>query len=228
MNRITLTGADERTDVARLVDLVQRHPALEVGLLYTATPEGRPRYPSLDWLQRTAAALSGRCAVHVCGTRARQQLIAGELEALTAHAPRIQVNGLLTADDVVACAERVGTLITQHHDKNAALASIVVRNHALLVDASGGRGVMPEAWCRPRTVKAVGFAGGLGPDNLARELGAIGRVATASSWVDMEGKLRTIRDDQMDWFDIGLAEHCAAVFDAHVAKPARRARAVAP
>ncbi len=41
---VTLTGADERTDIAQLAQLTADHPYLEIGLLYTTTPEGRNRY----------------------------------------------------------------------------------------------------------------------------------------------------------------------------------------
>lgn len=84
--------------------------------------------------------------------------------------------------------------------------------HQLLVDASGGRGVSPAEWTRPNTTRAVGFAGGLGPDNLAGELPRIAAVARGPWWVDMETKLRTD-----DWFDIALAERCSDAFEQFLA-----------
>jgi hypothetical protein len=79
---------------------------------------------------------------------------------------------------------------------------------ALLVDASGGRGVSPISWDRPNTRKPVGYAGGLGPNNLAKELPRIAAVARDPWWVDMEGKLR----DESDWFAVGLAEKAICAF----------------
>lgn len=76
---ITLTGADASTCVQELVELAAAHPALEVGLLYSATPEGRNRYPSLEWIHAATKALYGRCALHVCGATARARLVSGEL-----------------------------------------------------------------------------------------------------------------------------------------------------
>ena len=95
---ITLTGADERTDIDALVELVRTNPLVEIGLLYTATPEGRPRYPSRAWLRDAATALSGRCAIHVCGGGTRRELLAGELGDLTRHAPRV-LNGILGVEE---------------------------------------------------------------------------------------------------------------------------------
>jgi hypothetical protein len=59
----------------------------------------------------------------------------------------------------------------------------------------------PEQWDRPDTCKPVGFAGGLGPNNILVEIQRISSVATGNWWVDMEGKLR----DKNDWFDLTKA-----------------------
>ncbi|MFK4706111.1 hypothetical protein ABIC83_002950 [Roseateles asaccharophilus] len=203
---ITLTGADERTDIEELVAFSGKYPEVELGLLYTATPEGRNRYPSRQWLLRAAEALSGRIAVHVCGGGARRELAAGDLIDLVRHAPRVQVNGVLTVDEAELLATRVGVLITQHNGNNLSLLNVKASNHALLIDASGGRGVSPTEWLPPETRKHVGFAGGMGPDNLAQEYQRIAAVARPGAWVDMEGKLRVD-----DWFSQALARRCAAI-----------------
>lgn len=207
--RITLTGADERTSIDALVSLALDCSVVEIGLLFTASPEGRNRYPSLDWLKDAAQALSGRCAIHVCGGAARAMLKAGELAPVTLHAPRVQVNGVIPPADLPSLADRVDTLITQHCPSNSGLVHAPVDNHVLLVDGSGGRGISPEAWERPSTNKDVGFAGGLGPGNLCDELCRIGVVASGEWWVDMEGKLR-----KDDWFDVAAARSAAELFSA--------------
>lgn len=202
LTTVTLTGADECTDIDHLVRLVSADPHLEVGLLCTATPDGRNRYPSLAWLQATAAALTGRCAIHVCGRGARQQLLEGKLASLVSHARRVQVNGIVQPHEVPDLARRVPVLITQHNDKNRGLANArLATNHCVLVDGSGGTGRSPERWERPKTPLQVGFAGGLGPDNIGTELAQIHAVAEGHYWIDLEGKLRTD-----DWFDLALCE----------------------
>ena len=60
--------------------------------------------------------------------------------------------------------------------------------------------------------RSHGYAGGLGPDNLAVELASIKAVASSGWWVDMESKLR----DEHDKFDVGRAEQCAAIFERSV------------
>lgn len=214
MHTITLTGADARTSVTALQSLVAVCPTVEIGLLYTATPEGRHRYPTLDWLYATAEALTQRVAIHICGTAARKQLVDGELQGLVAHARRVQVNGRLTIEELQACALRAPYLITQHNSSTEELVSVTVGNHSLLVDASGGKGLSPSSWQRPANAgaKPVGYAGGLGADNLAVQLDQIAVVAGKSAgqaWVDMEGKLR----DEADWFDLERATRCAQIFE---------------
>lgn len=198
---ITVTGADERTSLDGLVKLATEHPHVEIGLLYTTTPEGRNRYPSLAWLREAAQALPGACAIHICGSGARLALLAGELLDITSRARRVQVNGQLTTDEVMQASALVDVLITQHNPGNEHLVAVPARNHCLLVDSSGGRGLLPDDWSgQPATEKPIGFAGGLGPLNLATELARIAPLARAASWVDMEGRLRVD-----DWFSLDLA-----------------------
>ncbi|MEY2161397.1 hypothetical protein [Rhodanobacter sp. FW106-PBR-LB-2-11] len=206
---ITLTGADERTDVAALLELLAAHPTLEIGLLYSATPEHRNRYPSLGWLHATARALAGRCAIHVCGMLARAQLKSGELQDLVRHARRVQVNGDVGRDELPILSSRVHALITQYNPRSTDLSLAPESgHHQLLVDASGGRGIGPKHWRRPETPKRVGFAGGLGPHNLAEQMDRILLVAEGDWWIDMEESLRSD-----DWFDISRARAVLASWE---------------
>jgi len=223
---ITLTGADERTDVAALLTLLAAHPTLEIGLLYSATPEGRSRYPSLDWITTAARQLAGRCAIHVCGLLARAQLQAGELHDVVRHARRVQVNGDVSREQLPLLAAQVHQLITQYNHRITDLSHTgAAGNHHLLVDASGGRGLGPSQWHRPATCKSVGFAGGLGPNNLAAELERILPVAQGNWWIDMEESLRTD-----DWFDLSRCRKVLTVWETMLAgriRPADHARSLA-
>jgi len=83
----------------------------------------------------------------------------------------------------------------------------ILPNHAILFDASGGHGVSPEYWPAHLPDKSCGYAGGLGPDNLARELPRIQEAAGQGPyWIDMEGKLR----NEADRFDLARARLCLA------------------
>lgn len=203
VSRITLTGVDERTDLDALPD------GVEIGVLYTWEPERRHRYPPRSTVVKILERLQGRrLALHVCGGRARAKLLEYALPDLTHLVSRIQVNGQLFPDDVRTVCGLYGghTIITQHTIQNSELAVLDVPNHVVLVDGSGGRGRSPEQWKRPNTQKAVGFAGGLGPENVRDELTRIQSVAVGEWWIDMEGKLR----NQDDWFDVQRANDVVA------------------
>lgn len=212
---VTLTGADERTDLAALAALVDEHRELEIGLLYSATPEGRPRYPSLQWIEAVTRELPGTCALHVCGAGAREALKAGALQRVLRNIRRVQVNGHIDPGEVASIATQFPVVVTQWQPgrDNAEFESAIARaeffaglGHQWLVDGSGGRGRLPGTWDRPSTPRPVGFAGGLGPETLADELPKIAAAARGHWWVDMEQSLRT-----NDWFDVG---RCRAALDA--------------
>lgn len=208
---ITLTGADTQTPIDRLIRLADL--GAEIGVLYTFSPDGRHRYPPLSWIYDAAQALSGRAALHICGSRARAAFMRGELYLLLKWVARVQVNGRLTPAELqtICDGNPDKTIITQHTDYNACLLGLSLTNHALLVDASGGRAKLPDSWNRPKTDKAVGFAGGLGPSTLRKELPKIAAVASGASWVDMEGRLRNADD----WFDVSRAMDVLGVWRAY-------------
>lgn len=212
---ITVTGADERTSIPELRRLVDLSPGdVEIGLLWTKTPEGRNRYPSEAWIADAVQGLTPHVAVHICGGKARL-----ERPEFLAQAGRVQVNGTVTQVDLVSYCAQYAHVITQWRVGMSPylLAHYPPTNHQLLVDASGGEGKSPEGWQRPQAwspeyqktitaaMKPVGYAGGLGPHNLPEELPKIDQAnvggPTRYFWVDMEGRLRT----PDDWFSIPLA-----------------------
>ena len=203
----TLTGVDDATPLDRLVCLSREFPFLEIGVLYSESQAGTGRYPSKERIRALAEAADGpaKMALHVCG-RAVADLIVGKGEVSTiANAfPRIQINFIYTNHDIAAVrrlflARCTQTLITQHNEANRDLWKLLAEhhNHAVLFDASGGRGIAAAEWpaLLPETI--CGYAGGLGPDTLADELPRIESAAGgARHWIDMEGKLRA--DDAFD------------------------------
>ena len=197
LDHITMTGVDASTDLFMLPE------GLEIGVLYTATPKGRKRYPESHEIVRmmTYMQMHGRrIALHVCGKTAREELLNSQLMFMTDRVQRIQVNGILDAEYVrtVCRMHRKKTIIVQANEKNLRLCDVSEVNLAMLVDASGGRGVSPAEWIRPDIDNPVGFAGGLGPHNIREELPRIMEVAEGDWWIDMEGKIRS--DD--DLFDV--------------------------
>ena len=78
--------------------------------------------------------------------------------------------------------------------------------HSFLYDKSGGKGIIPTCWVNPLQQIAdwfaVGFAGGLNPHILEKQLEEIATVAgTPRNWIDVESAVRT--DEK---FDLALVE----------------------
>lgn len=91
------------------------------------------------------------------------------------------------------------------------------KNILALFDASGGRGLERQEWPAHLGDWDCGYAGGLGPDNLRRELPRIAAAAGPSPyWIDMESKLR----EGDDRFSVALARQA---LDAVLAAESERA-----
>lgn len=209
--RCTLTGVDEGTDLSQVRALALKFPFAEFGVLCSFSRAGAGRYPARGWIRRLAGSLEargegGRFALHLCGSMAREFLVLdreNDARRLSRAFGRVQLNiadrpGL--ADRLRAAIARRPwqTVITQHNVQNRALAFSLRAEprHLVLVDESGGRGISPGLWPTPiMPQKPCGYAGGLGPRNLAHQLSAIeAATGDAPYWVDMETGLRDARD----------------------------------
>jgi hypothetical protein len=205
MKTITFTGIDEETSLPDLNEI--RDARVEWGILYTHTPEGRPRYPRREWILEAVQILHGRCALHICGRGAREELLNGGLADVTPYVARVQINGAVEAPTVEEACSILGkhrqTVITQHaHGNERLIDQVKAWNHSVLVDASGGRGLTPNIWARPVSRKPVGFAGGLGPSNVADQVRRLLLIAGRGWWIDMEAKIR----DERDRFSLSLTQ----------------------
>lgn len=84
-----------------------------------------------------------------------------------------------------------------------------------LFDVSGGAGILPAEWPKPEYMTTDqdyayhGYAGGLGPDNLAEQIPLIGKAANGCRfWIDMETKVRSHNDRQ---FDLAKVRRCLEI-----------------
>jgi len=187
---LTLTGVDEFTDVAALGGITA-----EFGLLYSPTAQDKPRYPRWEFIRDVVSTLA-YTALHVCG-RGREEVLSGKLNL--APFGRVQVNGKLTEPELLRLHQLYPEtrFIAQWNHKSGLDPSPVAippHRYALLIDGSGGRGKLPDNWLAPSSMRSVGFAGGLGPDNLEEQLPKILKNARPGWWIDMEQKLRDEED----------------------------------
>lgn len=198
---VTFTGADDATRTARMVEIGRRAP-VEWGLLFSRKRQNHGRYPGLDFLG-SLRGLDLRLAAHVCGAYADEIVDTGACAdfegiagALGLRFERIQINTGRSFDParLAAFASRFGArAIAQCRDVFPEDARV-----DWLHDISAGEGVMPSFRPVPGSDVFGGYAGGLGPGNVASELAAIARAHPAGRpfWIDMETKVRI--DDVFD------------------------------
>lgn len=213
LTHCTLTGIDESTRTDILAHLSTKFPVVEWGILYSPKRQGQPgRYPSIAFIRNTLKTMPShvRVALHICGRGVVDLLDGNEcivrdmVESIANRNGRIQLNFKandmdVNLDHLQSLLDRFPsvTFITQHNEVNADVWRVLrgFKNHAVLFDASGGRGLSPEAWPLPLSGISCGYAGGLGPDNIIEQAALIDAVAGGSDyWIDMEGKLRNSVD----------------------------------
>lgn len=104
---VSLSGADEKTDLAALCRLANEYPEAEFAVLYHPGKFGSPRYPSPEWLDKLWRLFDAgqTCltydsfAIHLCGTII-EDIVAGRAAAnlkamgeVWSMFGRVQLNG---------------------------------------------------------------------------------------------------------------------------------------
>jgi hypothetical protein len=210
LDRVTITGADDRTDPAELARLSRRYPFVEWGILIAEGEAGAPRHPSPAWRRRLAEIAAGatpslRLSAHLEGSLSRRAMLEGSDAFFTGpyHAgifKRIQLNGFSSVAKTAPCA------IIQRHPTHAFIFQVeseqayaAAQRHGtsrastigVLFDKSAGKGETPDRWPEPRVDLYTGFAGGIAPGKVDAVCEAIQGYPFAPFWIDMEANIRT-------------------------------------
>ena len=234
IDRVTITGADDGTDIDWMRAMQQEYPFVEWGILVSQSQMGSHRFPSKQWLDTLASKSDGlQLSVHVCGKWVRQicngdwsGLLVG-VEPFAKHAQRVQLNFHAYAhkleDAFFSSAQRAASkfnwqLIFQIDGVNDVLlnqARVDGLNAVPLYDLSGGAGVLPSQWPKQQDGVYTGYAGGLGPRNVLDQIEKIREVASGRIWIDMETRVRTEDDARLDEpLVIQVLEQCESVVQA--------------
>lgn len=214
---VTFTGWDRHTDLDELGAFLEDCPqsTVEIAVLFSTSrsQDDEDRYPNVDKAKailKVAKAAGQRTAVHLCGRIARAFL--GYSDAIVKVGPliqlaeRVQVN--VPEDFWASSPERYKPA----HDLARLIGrSVIVQSRSIdgwpdvehlgpgasrmvpfLFDRSAGTGAAPPDWPFPRAHILVGYAGGLGPDNVAGLCESIAgaRIDGARWWLDMETGIR--------------------------------------
>jgi phosphoribosylanthranilate isomerase len=217
---ITVTGADDSVkDIEDLFDTTAEYPLVEWGILLSKSSMGRPRFPSYIWLNRLADACFRNpnrlnLSAHICGRWVREMFFEGKTEIfdlLPMHMfKRIQFNFHAREHKVnkEAFKELLRTKLQNYelifqfdgvNDKLIAYPILYGIKAYCLYDKSGGAGIVPKEW--PRATRYSGYAGGLSPENVVKELERINKARNGHPvWIDAETKLRS-EDDKVFQLD---------------------------
>jgi hypothetical protein len=212
LKRVTITGADDPVPIEALAELADEFPFVEWAILVSKGQEGKPRFPSRDWIGRfavIAAARSWKVSTHVCGPWVRQILEGSidweELPVCVRVSERVQINAHGYPASLTSALAKSLRLIDKDlvfpwDGVNAGLA-LAAREAgckaSVLFDISAGAGRLPHSWPAPPPEFWCGYAGGLGPDNLVEQLKKIEELCNKPYWIDMERRVRT-NDDILD------------------------------
>mgnify|MGYP006392234503 FL=1 len=223
---VTFTGADDKTNISDLSALGKDYPSMiEWGILLSSKNEKTRRFPSRKWIGEFVEKLdSERISGHLCGKYARD-IISGRFTFAEEQAnivemfDRFQINfhGLEYEIINTPLIEAIGKgrfifQIDGVNDFRFWEAVELEKDVFPLFDLSHGEGVSPENWQKPYENIFCGYAGGLGPDNLADELKRIEDVVGDETiWIDMETKIRNDQDE----FDVKLVGKCMEIAESY-------------
>lgn len=212
INRVTITGADDKTEIDSLVRLSAQYEFVEWGILFSRSKSGSPRYPAGQWTERIMNR-AGDLAIsaHLCGAYAKAIMEKQDFELFERLSAfkRFQINfnfsfsAMHNLEAVIAWAQAhpETSIIFQYNRSNKpALYRLMVQsspeNIHLLYDSSGGRGKALTDIQNPFP-RYTGYSGGFGPENIISVCKAIeDNLGGEDVWIDMESRVRT--DDNLD------------------------------
>lgn len=220
LTTITISGANEHTDIRELVDLVYKYPKAEIGVQFSPAKAAynSERYKWIEMLHDYALTLrqNVNVALHVnpgwveevCdGLLPLEMLRIMGLKNPNGgyFVKRIQLNFLIGRDKMPDMEKLHWVMSKIHHYKfiltyNEANRQFIDRFYFrygpcfdLLCDESHGEGVTATVY-KPSIYSDVfqGYSGGLSPDDIERVLTkiALANVGTTPIWIDAEGKLK--------------------------------------
>lgn len=216
INRVTITGADDKIKSYDLHDLQLRFPFVEWGILFSGKTGNR--YPTMKWLNDLLSDYSDlNLSAHFCGFFSRMVLEQNDfasIDNLNSQFGRVQLNynfsrgGKFDLGALHTYAKQSDRAIILQYNKSNRYILDEFRDKNLpnnihfLYDASGGRGVEIQGISTPIDGNYTGYAGGIGDDNVNDICDLITYQLNQSIvWIDLESGARI--DDQ---FNIPICE----------------------
>ena len=227
---VTFSGIDETADIERLKELRSHYFTVEWGLSLAVERQDRVAgFPGVGWISKLPPELN--LSAQLWGKGASDFLQGHDTELVTKYAEvwsrfrRIQINSTNCIDQVDLVV--LGRLIANNADQQRILR-IRDRNHEVadalvahgiscstLFDESEVQEPGQKKW--PKGLKrfaGCGYAGGLGPENIYKQLTPILNAAQSAErwWVEIDSCLRTKENDR-DVFSLASCKRAIREFD---------------
>lgn len=228
---VTFAGLDETAELERLKEIRSLYFTVEWGIrLAVERQAGAAGLPDIGWLTRLAPELN--LSAQLQGKYA-SDFLRGDDALLMAHYGkcwpqfrRIQIDSLsgLTEVDLSGLTRLMEKnfekqLVFRVRDQNLEVADALITEGiscSTLFDQSKVQEAAQKKW--PKGIKrfaGCGYAGGLGPDNIYKQLSSILNAAQSAErwWVEIDSSLRTIENGR-ELFNLASCKRTVREFDA--------------
>jgi hypothetical protein len=227
---VTFVGVDETADVESLKEIRSHYFTVEWGLWLAGESQGRVAgFPGIEWIRKLPPGLN--LSAQLWGKSASDFLQGDDSELMTEYGEvwplfrRIQINSTDGIDQVNLSG--FSRLIAKNADKQFILR--IRDRHLEVADALVAQGIScstlfdesevqePAQKKWPKGLKrfaGCGYAGGLGPDNIYKQLTPILNAAQTAErwWIEIDSSLRVKEQDQ-EVFSLASCKRTIREFD---------------
>ncbi len=215
IDRVTITGIDNNTNLTTLHVLQKSHPLVEWGVLFSTVDSDRPKYPSSEY-RKNFIGTGLNLSAHFCGKWSKDVLENRRFDLITdlpKEFKRVQLNYNFSRNthnwEISPLIEYAKehperSIILQYNKSNSKPIDFITDesfppNIHFLYDSSGGRGILIPEIKGPIKNHYTGYSGGIGPDTINSVIFSIhSRTEDVNVWIDMENRVRT--DDMLDLY----------------------------
>jgi phosphoribosylanthranilate isomerase len=241
INRVTITGADDKVEISELKRLSKKFPFVEWGILFSKNKLGTHRYPSQEWIKELIKNDELSLSAHYCGWWSKEVIEKQNTSIiLTAiNFKRIQINYTFrnkNVHDFFDSCKDFQKFLTNYKNSNYDKQIIIQQNHNnskiiensiitnkdfleiyekinFLYDNSGGNGKEIETIEETIGSSYTGYAGGIGEENIERICKSITENDDKSIvWIDLESGAR----DENNNFDLEKVERILQIASKYI------------
>jgi hypothetical protein len=212
---VTFSGVDESVHPAQLLEIRSHYFPVEWGICLAKDQEKQPRFPGSDWIKGLPPA--SNLSAHLYDSLAGDFLAGNDTDLIARYGEilplfrRIQISceaQKIDSKSWNAIADRYKdkklTVEVSPEKANPVLETKLAGAYSILFNRGQSNAQWPKA---PKGANGCGYAGGLSPENLSKQLSLLMSAAHQAEywWIDMNSSLRAIKDDR-DFFSLEICK----------------------